>query len=188
MRASLDRPGRREAALVTAAARPSRSFLQDRWELSSAGRGPSGAGPQVPHSLCGQRDAGSNLDLDGMIEAAENLPHAVNRVWRIWIDHRIDLFYDSRRKRDDFRATDSPSRTIINCRSPGRREAAVGHCGSHGTCSSMSTIRGAISARPQNSWVGESDIACVAVAFALCSHFAAVEPILRNEPLWPIRS
>ena len=85
--------------------------------LFNAARGPSGAGPQVPHSFCGQRDAGPNLDLDGMIEAAENLPHALNRVWRVWIDHRVQFFDDSRRKRDDFRATDSPSRTIINRRS-----------------------------------------------------------------------
>ena len=92
-------------------------FFRTAGNYQAQARGPSGAGPQVPHSFCGQRDAGPNLDLDGMIEAAENLPHALNRVWRVWIDHRIDLFYDSRRKRDDFRATDSPSRTIINRRS-----------------------------------------------------------------------
>jgi len=63
-----------------------------------------------------------------MIEAAENLPHALDRVWRVWIDHRIDLFCDSRRKRgalgaagDDTRSSQLPDR-------PGRWEAAgVGH-------------------------------------------------------------
>ena len=64
---------------------------------AQAGR-PSGAGAKVRHGFCGQCDTRFNLDLHAMTEAPENLAHAVNRVWRIRVDHRIDLVGESRRK------------------------------------------------------------------------------------------
>ncbi|MGA7790831.1 MAG: hypothetical protein WCA56_21995 [Xanthobacteraceae bacterium] len=45
-----------------------------------------------------------------MIKAAENLPHALNRGWRVWIDHGIYFFSDSRRKRGDLGAAGDQTR------------------------------------------------------------------------------
>ena len=70
---------------------------------AQAGR-PSGAGAKVRHGFCGQWDTRFNLDLHAMTEAPKNLAHAVNCVWRIRVDHRIDLVGKSRCKQDRARS------------------------------------------------------------------------------------
>ena len=50
--------------------------------------GPRGAGAKVRDGFCGQWDGGFNLDLHAVIEASEDHPHVVYRVWCVLL-HRL---------------------------------------------------------------------------------------------------
>ena len=131
MCASLDRPRRREAAWSPPPLDLHDPFFRTAGNYQAQAGGPSGAGPQVPHSLCGQRDAGSNLDLDGMIETPENFrtPSIVSGAYGSIIELIFSIIRDASETISG-RQTVRLARLLIVDR-PGRREAALSHRMSH---------------------------------------------------------